>query len=48
MTAQILFKHAHGDLMSILGATIRPFGLTIDDEASKTSSASCFTPSMAW
>ncbi|RYO82453.1 hypothetical protein DL766_007952 [Monosporascus sp. MC13-8B] len=26
----MLFKHAHGDLWSILGSTIRPFGLTID------------------
>ena len=26
----MLFKHAHGDLWNILGATIRPFGLTID------------------
>ncbi|KAK2608501.1 hypothetical protein QQS21_002963 [Conoideocrella luteorostrata] len=29
----ILFKHAHGDIWSILGSTIRPFGLTLDDEA---------------
>ncbi|KAL2178626.1 uncharacterized protein P884DRAFT_276528 [Thermothelomyces heterothallicus CBS 202.75] len=28
-----LFKHAHGDLWNILGSTIRPFGLTIDEEA---------------
>ncbi|KAL2157415.1 hypothetical protein VTH06DRAFT_6107 [Thermothelomyces fergusii] len=28
-----LFKHAHGDLWNILGSTIRPFGLTVDEEA---------------
>jgi hypothetical protein len=27
----MLFKHAHGDLWSILGAMIRPFGLTVDE-----------------
>lgn len=27
----ILFKHAHGDLWSILGSIIRPYGLTIDE-----------------
>ncbi|KAI1243938.1 hypothetical protein MGN70_013806 [Eutypa lata] len=27
----MLFKHAHGDLWNILGSTIRPFGLTIDE-----------------
>ncbi|KAI8629485.1 hypothetical protein F5Y19DRAFT_83761 [Xylariaceae sp. FL1651] len=27
----MLFKHAHGDLWNILGATIRPFGLTVDE-----------------
>ncbi|KAI0549362.1 hypothetical protein F4679DRAFT_573649 [Xylaria curta] len=27
----MLFKHAHGDLWNLLGATIRPFGLTIDE-----------------
>ncbi|KAI1371657.1 hypothetical protein F4677DRAFT_287340 [Hypoxylon crocopeplum] len=27
----MLFRHAHGDLWSILGSTIRPFGLTIDE-----------------
>ncbi|QUC15852.1 uncharacterized protein UV8b_00093 [Ustilaginoidea virens] len=29
----ILFKHAHGDLWSIVGSTIRPYGLTVDDAA---------------
>ncbi|KAJ4295783.1 hypothetical protein N0V88_004485 [Collariella sp. IMI 366227] len=28
-----LFKHAHGDLWNLLGSTIRPFGLTVDEEA---------------
>ncbi|KAK5651737.1 hypothetical protein OQA88_11699 [Cercophora sp. LCS_1] len=28
-----LYKHAHGDIWNILGSTIRPFGLTIDEEA---------------
>ncbi|KAL0936300.1 uncharacterized protein CTRU02_208515 [Colletotrichum truncatum] len=28
-----LFKHAHGDLWSILGTIIRPYGLTIDEQA---------------
>lgn len=27
----MLFKHAHGDLWNLLGATIRRFGLTIDE-----------------
>ena len=27
----ILFKHAHGDFWSIMGSTIRPFGLTADE-----------------
>ncbi|KAF2973339.1 hypothetical protein GQX73_g134 [Xylaria multiplex] len=27
----MLFKHAHGDLWNLLGSTIRPFGLTIDE-----------------
>jgi hypothetical protein len=26
-----LFKHAHGDLWNILGSTIRPYGLTVDE-----------------
>ncbi|ETS86839.1 hypothetical protein PFICI_00667 [Pestalotiopsis fici W106-1] len=26
-----LFKHAHGDLWNLLGSTIRPFGLTVDE-----------------
>ena len=30
---QILYKHAHGDLWNLLGSTIRPFGLTVDEEA---------------
>ncbi|KAI0418542.1 hypothetical protein F5X98DRAFT_373690 [Xylaria grammica] len=29
----MLFKQAHGDLWNLLGSTIRPFGLTIDEEA---------------
>lgn len=29
----MLFKHAHGDVWSILGSVIRPFGLTVDDQA---------------
>ncbi|KAK4105962.1 hypothetical protein N658DRAFT_490568 [Parathielavia hyrcaniae] len=29
----ILFKHAHGDIWNLLGSTIRPFGLTVDEEA---------------
>ncbi|GAP86333.2 hypothetical protein SAMD00023353_1800760 [Rosellinia necatrix] len=29
----MLFKHAHGDLWNVLGSTIRPLGLTIDEEA---------------
>ncbi|KAL2020164.1 hypothetical protein VTK56DRAFT_8688 [Thermocarpiscus australiensis] len=28
-----LFKHAHGDIWSLLGSTIRPYGLTVDEEA---------------
>ncbi|KAK4192629.1 hypothetical protein QBC35DRAFT_373007 [Podospora australis] len=28
-----LFKHAHGDLWNLLGSTIRPFGLTVDENA---------------
>ncbi|KAK4144623.1 uncharacterized protein C8A04DRAFT_11273 [Dichotomopilus funicola] len=28
-----LYKHAHGDLWNLLGSIIRPFGLTIDEEA---------------
>ncbi|SPQ18959.1 ac2f5037-d2d8-49ad-88c3-e09e06d5ec42 [Thermothielavioides terrestris] len=28
-----LFKHAHGDLWNLLGSTIRPLGLTVDEEA---------------
>ncbi|KAK4224618.1 hypothetical protein QBC38DRAFT_485157 [Podospora fimiseda] len=28
-----LFKHAHGDIWNILGSTIRPFGLTVDEES---------------
>jgi hypothetical protein len=28
-----LFKHAHGDLWNLLGSTIRPYGLTVDEEA---------------
>lgn len=28
-----LFKHAHGDLWNIVGSTIRPLGLTVDDTA---------------
>ncbi|KAI1503809.1 hypothetical protein F5X99DRAFT_417070 [Biscogniauxia marginata] len=27
----MLFKHAHGDLWNLLGSTIRPFGLTVDE-----------------
>lgn len=30
---QILFKHAHGDIWNLVGSTIRPFGLTVDEEA---------------
>ncbi|KYK54477.1 hypothetical protein DCS_06435 [Drechmeria coniospora] len=29
----MLFKHAHGDVWNILGSTIRPYGLTIDETA---------------
>ncbi|KAK0737688.1 hypothetical protein B0T21DRAFT_287404 [Apiosordaria backusii] len=28
-----LFKHGHGDLWNLLGSTIRPFGLTVDERA---------------
>ncbi|KAK1769488.1 hypothetical protein QBC33DRAFT_530908, partial [Phialemonium atrogriseum] len=28
-----LFKHAHGDLWNLVGSTIRPLGLTVDEEA---------------
>lgn len=28
-----LFRHAHGDLWQLVGTTIRPLGLTIDEEA---------------
>ncbi len=31
--AQALFKHAHGDIWNLLGSTIRPFGLTVDEDA---------------
>ncbi|KAI1097199.1 hypothetical protein F4804DRAFT_328281 [Jackrogersella minutella] len=27
----MLFKHAHGDIWSLLGSTVRPYGLTIDE-----------------
>ncbi|KAL2269892.1 hypothetical protein VTJ83DRAFT_2076 [Remersonia thermophila] len=29
----ILYRHAHGDLWNIIGSTIRPYGLTVDEEA---------------
>jgi hypothetical protein len=29
----LLFKHAHGDMWNLLGSTIRPYGLTVDDAA---------------
>lgn len=29
----MLFKHAHGDIWNLVGSTIRPYGLTIDDGA---------------
>ena len=29
----MLFKHAHGDIWNLLGSIIRPFGLTVDEEA---------------
>ncbi|KAG5930496.1 hypothetical protein E4U60_007055 [Claviceps pazoutovae] len=29
----MLLKHAHGDIWSILGSVIRPYGLTIDEKA---------------
>ncbi|KAL7921779.1 hypothetical protein ACQKWADRAFT_294442 [Trichoderma austrokoningii] len=29
----MLFKHGHGDLWQIVGAQIRPYGLTVDDSA---------------
>ncbi|KAK4459365.1 hypothetical protein QBC42DRAFT_274679 [Cladorrhinum samala] len=28
-----LFKHAHGDIWNLLGSTIRPFGLTVDEDS---------------
>ncbi|KAK3362832.1 hypothetical protein B0T25DRAFT_446048 [Lasiosphaeria hispida] len=28
-----LFKHAHGDIWNLLGSTIRPLGLTVDEDA---------------
>ncbi|KAK4239441.1 hypothetical protein C8A03DRAFT_32474 [Achaetomium macrosporum] len=28
-----LYKHAHGDIWNLIGSTIRPFGLTVDEEA---------------
>jgi hypothetical protein len=28
-----LFKHAHGDIWSLLGSIIRPYGLTIDEQS---------------
>ncbi|KAK0628130.1 hypothetical protein B0T17DRAFT_588340 [Bombardia bombarda] len=28
-----LFKHAHGDIWNLLGSTIRPYGLTVDEDA---------------
>ncbi|KAH6636752.1 hypothetical protein F5144DRAFT_509372 [Chaetomium tenue] len=28
-----LYKHAHGDIWNLLGSTIRPFGLTVDEKA---------------
>jgi hypothetical protein len=30
---QTLYKHAHGDIWNLIGSTIRPFGLTVDEEA---------------
>jgi hypothetical protein len=27
----ILFKHAHGDIWNLIGTTIRPYGLTVDE-----------------
>ncbi|KAK3695208.1 hypothetical protein B0T22DRAFT_97720 [Podospora appendiculata] len=27
-----LFKHAHGDIWNLLGSTIRPYGLTVDEQ----------------
>jgi hypothetical protein len=29
----LLFRHAHGDLWQLIGTTIRPLGLTVDEEA---------------
>ncbi|KAK1757568.1 hypothetical protein QBC47DRAFT_160531 [Echria macrotheca] len=29
----VLFKHGHGDMWNILGSTIRPLGLTVDEDA---------------
>jgi hypothetical protein len=31
--SQTLYKHAHGDIWNLLGSTVRPFGLTVDEEA---------------
>ncbi|KAL6868813.1 hypothetical protein ACO1O0_000134 [Amphichorda felina] len=28
-----LFKHAHGDIWNMIGSTIRPYGLTVDEDA---------------
>ncbi|KAI0882822.1 uncharacterized protein GGS22DRAFT_195550 [Annulohypoxylon maeteangense] len=30
-TRYIQFKHAHGDLWNVIGSTIRPYGLTVDE-----------------
>lgn len=32
-SSQALFKHAHGDIWNIIGSTIRPHGLTVDEQA---------------
>lgn len=29
----MLFKHSHGDIWNLLGTVIRPYGLTVDDDA---------------
>lgn len=29
----MLFKHAHGDMWNVVGSTIRPYGLTVDETA---------------
>lgn len=29
----MLFKHAHGDIWNLVGSMIRPFGLTVDEQA---------------